>query len=44
MLTEDEKQQRGSQTKERKQSQVKKLTPIEPKAVSLSHAELEGKE
>ena len=44
MLTEDEKHQRGSQTKERKQSQLKKLMTIEPKAVSLSLADQDGKE
>jgi len=39
MLTKEEKQQRSIEKKERKQSQLKKLMTVEPKAVSLSHAE-----
>ena len=44
ILSEDEKLQRGSQTKERKQSQLKKLITVEPKAVTLSLADKNGKE
>ena len=36
MLTDSEKQQRGAETKQRKQSQLKKLMAVEPKAVSLA--------
>jgi non-ribosomal peptide synthetase component F len=44
ILSEDEKIQRGSQTKERKQSQLKKLITVAPKAVTLSLADKDGKE
>ena len=39
MLTEEEKQQRGAEKKQRKQSQLKKLITLEPKAVSLPEAD-----
>jgi non-ribosomal peptide synthetase component F len=39
MMSEEEKHQRGAEKKERKQSQLKKLMTLEPKAVSLSHAD-----
>ena len=46
MLTGDEKQQRGAEKKQRKQSQLKKLMTIEAKAVSLTQADhaVKGKE
>jgi non-ribosomal peptide synthetase component F len=38
LFSEEEKQQRGVEKKQRKQSQLKKLLTVEPKAVTLPHS------
>ena len=43
VLSEEEKRQRGAEKKQRKQSQLKKLMNVEPKAVSLPRGDT-GKE
>jgi non-ribosomal peptide synthetase component F len=43
-FSEEERQKAGAEKKERKQSQLKKLMSVEPKAISLAAGSLKGKE